>query len=382
MRAERVYLDHAATSPLRPAAKAAMLEAMDVIGNPSSVHYEGRATKKRLEEAREAIALFVGCTPKQVIFTSGATEANNWVLSARWHRRFVGSGEHASILEVADANGAERVTLSAEGMVPGKELESQLGAAGEGSLVSIQWVNNETGIVQDIEALAAQTHAAGAFFHTDAVQAAGKVPLDFAVIGADFMSLSAHKIGGPPGVGALIAKDESLLASMILGGGQERRKRAGTENLPAIAGFAAAAGEAASEIEQMPDRQAWQAAFEAKLKSEIPDMVLFGEEVVRVPTITNFAIPGISAESLVIALDLSGFAVSAGSACSSGKVTPSHVVAAMGYPEDVARSAVRVSMGWVSTERDLIQFADALIKQVTRMPKTGAPASTLTEMRV
>lgn len=377
-RPERIYLDYAATAPLRPAAREAMFAALAAGGNASSVHTEGRAAKQRIEEAREEVARLAGARPAQVVFTSGATEANNWVLAGLWKRRLVSTVEHASVLAPAERHGAALLPVDGDGLI---RVDAAQGETG--TLVSVQMANNETGVLQPVEDIAARVMEAGGVFHCDAVQAAGARALDFRSSGFAFMSLSAHKIGGPQGVGALVMRDEGRLPPLLLGGGQEKRKRAGTEAMALIAGFGAAAQAAMAERESFAKRvEDWRGRFEARLRSALPGLVVYGEGAPRLPHISCFGLPGLSAEALVIAADLAGFAISAGSACSSGKVTPSHVLAAMGCSEEEARGAVRVSFGWNTDEMDLTRFADAFIAQAQHM--TGAPptAAPLAEMRV
>ena len=361
--AGRVYLDYNATAPLRAEAKAAMIEALDVAGNPSSVHSEGRKARRVIEAARESVARLVGAKPSEVVFTSGATEANAWVMAQPWDTIFVSGVEHDSVLAPARANGAEIVTLTtgSDGRVAVEEIAARVlsGAATGRTLIALQRANNETGVIQDVAAVTAFAREHGLFVHTDAVQAPGRIPVDFAALGADTLSLSAHKLGGPKGIGALVIRDHLDLVPLIRGGGQERRRRAGTENLAGIAGFGAAAEVAlqdlatASRIEKMRDD------LEAAVRAAAPSTVIIAEAAPRLNNTTALALPGKLAETLVIRLDIAGLAVSAGSACSSGKVGASHVLEAMGLPRDVAASAIRVSLGPETTKDDIAAFVAA-----------------------
>lgn len=380
--ARRAYLDYNATAPIRAAAAAAVNEALHLVGNPSSVHAFGRAARARLEDAREAVADLAGARPAQVIFTSGGTEANGLALA--WARRgpvLVSAGEHASVLEAAPE--AERIALTGDGLVDLAALDERLHAAPRPSLVSLMLANNETGVVQPVAEAARLARAAGVPLHCDAVQAAGKVALDVEALGVALMSLSAHKIGGPPGVGALIVAEDLDLAPQLRGGGQERRRRAGTENLPGIAGFAAAAREAAGQLSAFAGLARLRDRIEAEALALAPDAAVFGAAAPRLANTTCLAMPGVPAETQVMALDLAGVAVSAGAACSSGKVAPSHVLAAMGAEPALADSAIRVSLGWASVPDDVEAFlaAWAALHDKTRHAKTRhasrAPASNL-----
>jgi cysteine desulfurase len=345
------YLDWNATAPLRPEAAAAMTEALSLCGNPSSVHRWGRAARGRVEAAREAVAALAGAAPGGVVFTSGGTEAN--------HLALLGSGrdcvlvsavEHPSVLGAVP--GAERIPVDGDGIVDLAALAAMLAAGAHPALVSVMLANNETGIVQPAREIAAIARDHGALFHCDAVQAAGKIPLSVAELGADFLTLSAHKIGGPPGAGALICASADP-APLLRGGGQERNRRAGTENLAGIAGFAAAANACdTAEYERVR-------GLRDRLEAALPGAVVIGAAAPRLPNTSAIAMPGVPAETQIIALDLDGVMVSAGAACSSGKVGPSHVLAAMGIPPGTAGATIRVSLGWSTTEADIAHFIDA-----------------------
>jgi len=347
------YLDWNATAPLRPAAAAAMADAFARCGNPSSVHRWGREARRRIEGAREAVAALIGATVDGVTFVSGGTEANHLaIFGAARPRVLVSAVEHSSVLQAVPA--AERIAVDDNGIVDLAALAGQLGADSRPALVSVMLANNETGVIQPVREIAAIAHRHGALLHCDAVQAAGKIRLSLAEIGADFVTLSAHKLGGPPGVGAVVAAGAAVLVPSICGGSQERGRRAGTENLPGIAGFAAAATAAGigeyDRVRRLRDR------LEATLA---PQAVVIGAGVPRLPNTSAIAMPGMPAETQIIAFDLAGIMVSAGAACSSGKVGPSHVLAAMGVAPDLARSTIRVSMGWTTSEADISHFVDA-----------------------
>lgn len=364
MTPRRTYLDHNATMPLRPAARVAIARALEAAGNPSSVHQEGREARRLIEDARERVAALVGARPSEVVFTSGATEANVWVMGAGWDAIALSGIEHDSVLAPARAApgllwevGADRDGLA--DVAAFAELALSEPAFKGRCLVSLQGANNETGVVQPIADVAAFCRAHDIAFHTDAVQLAGRRSIDFAALGADFLSLSAHKIGGPMGVGALVIRDGVTLPAMVVGGGQERRRRSGTENIAGIAGFGAAAEAAREDLADMDRVAALRDRLEAGVRAVAPDARVIGHGADRLANTTAVSLPGQSAETLVIKLDLAGIAVSAGSACSSGKVGASHVLAAMGLPDDVARSAIRISLGWNTTAADVDAFLAA-----------------------
>ena len=362
MSAERTYLDWNATAPLRPEARAACIAALDVVGNPSSPHTHGRHARAVVEDAREQVAALVGARPAEVVFTSGGTEANNAVLAAGWDMIVLSGIEHNSVRAPAQASKARIVEMpiGRNGVVrvdaPG---ELAMSAPGGRTLLSLQMANNETGVMQPVAEAASAAKAQGLFVHTDAVQAAGRIPVDLRALGVDYLTLSAHKIGGPKGIGALVIHERASLPTFISGGGQERRRRAGTENVAAIAGFGAAAKAAQRDLARMKQVAALRDRLEDQVRAVTPDAVMIGAEAGRLPNTTNIGLAGASAETLVIALDLAGVAVSAGAACSSGKVGTSHVLEAMGLEKTVARAAIRVSLGWSSTERDVTAFVDA-----------------------
>jgi cysteine desulfurase len=368
-----IYLDYNATAPVRPVAAAAVAEALAITGNASSVHGFGRSARARIEEAREAVAGLGGARPGQVVFTSGGTEANNLALAQAVGRRcLVSAGEHDSILQAAPE--AEHIPLGVDGVIDLAVLGAMLAEGPAPALVSVMLANNETGVVQPVAEAARLARAAGALVHCDAVQAVGKIVVDFTALGLDLMSVSAHKLGGPQGVGALVVGDGIDLAPLLRGGGQERGRRAGTENLPGIAGFGAAAAEAQASLADFADLGRWRDRLEEGVRELAPSARLFGTGAARLASTACFALPGLRAETQVMALDLEGVAVSAGAACSSGKVRPSHVLRAMGADEETADSAIRVSLGWASEAADVEAFLAAWGQLLRR---TGAAEADL-----
>lgn len=363
MTSQRTYLDHNATAPLRPQARAAMLAAMDEHGNPSSVHAEGRRARALVESTREQIAALVGARPSEVVFTSGATEANAWVVAANWDRVLAAGHEHASILAPAAVSASEFVPVGVrpDGVVELDSIRAALANASRDrrTLLTLQIANGETGAIQPVAEAVAFAREHGATFHTDAVQAVGRVAVDFASLGCDLMSVSAHKLGGPKGVGALIIRDGLDLPALILGGGQERRRRGGTEAVTLIAGFGAAAEAARASLADWDRIDGLRRRLEAGVRKATPRAVVVADDAHRLPGTVCLALPGEQSATLVIRLDLAGIAVSAGAACSSGKVGPSHVLEAMGVPPQVAASAIRVSLGWSSTDDDVTRFLSA-----------------------
>ena len=367
---DRAYFDWNATAPLRQEARAAMAAALELTGNASSVHAEGRAARQVIEKAREQVAALVGAEAKNVTFTSGATEANMLALTpaiaigdakALRDKLFISAIEHPSVRSggrfAADA--VEELPVTGDGVVDLHALRSALARAAQ-PLVSVMLANNETGVVQPIREIAEIVHGAKGVLHVDAVQGPGRIDCDIGDLGADLMSLSAHKLGGPQGAGVLIRRGDIHIGEpLIKGGGQERGLRAGTENVAAIAGFGAAAAVRQADANRMA---ALRDRIEAAIKAAVPDAVIFGETVQRLPNTTLFAVPGMKAETAIIAFDLNGIAVSSGSACSSGKVQASHVLAAMGVEPILAQGAVRLSLGWSTSERDVEKMLAALTK--------------------
>ncbi|MEI9986886.1 MAG: cysteine desulfurase family protein [Aliidongia sp.] len=339
------YLDHNATTPVRPVAAAAIAETLAECGNPSSVHRAGRQARQRLEAARDAVAQAIGLPEGgTLVFTSGGTEANQLALSGTGRPRILRSAiEHDSVREAV--SNAVEIPVEPGGTIDLAALEAALAADRRPALVSVMAANNETGVIQPVAEIVRLAQAAGALVHCDAIQAIGKIGFNMAALGADLVSLSAHKLGGPPGVGALALAPGLHLAALQRGGGQERGLRGGTENLPGIAGFAAAILAAIAELPKYQDLAVLRDTMERELLAIEPEAALFGATQPRLPNTSSVALPGLSSELQIMALDLAGVGVSAGSACSSGKVRPSHVLSAMGATPELARSAIRISLG-------------------------------------
>src|SRR5579883_1552931 len=370
---ERIYFDYNATAPLRPTAREKMAAALELIGNPSSVHSEGRAARLALETARAEVAALVGGRPRNVTFAASGTEAANLALTPQIEsggargplaRLIVSGGEHACVLRGHRfaPESVETAPLDAKGRIDLDALKAALGRAGGRAALALQAANNETGILQPVAEAAALVHEADGVLICDAVQLAGRGRCDFTGLGVDFLLLSAHKLGGPKGAGALVAASEALRIAdpLLRGGGQERGLRAGTENVAAIAGFGAAARAAQGDLDAEAERlRGLRDALESHVLNAAPDAVVFGAGVDRLPNTLCFAIPGVAAETLLIGLDLAGFAVSSGAACSSGRVARSHVLTAMGVEPGLAAGAVRLSLGWASTAEEAARFGDA-----------------------
>jgi cysteine desulfurase len=346
------YLDYNATAPVHPAVAVAVAEALALGGNPSSVHRAGQTARRAVETAREAVAALVGADASEVVFVSGGTEANHLALRGSGRSRVLVSAiEHDSVR--AAVKDAEILPVDSSGILSLTALAERLAADARPALVSVMLANNETGVIQPIAEIAEIAHAGGALLHCDAVQAAGKLPLDRSRLGADLISLSAHKIGGPQGVGALVVAPDVALAALQVGGGQERGRRAGTENVPGIVGFGRACAIAAESLADCVRLAALRDSAERQLLARAPSARVFGAAGPRLPNTLCIAMPGVPAATQVMALDLAGVMVSAGAACSSGKVRPSHVLRAMGATPDDASSAIRISLGWASTAADV-----------------------------
>jgi cysteine desulfurase len=368
---EKVYLDYNATVPAKPGVIEAVEAAMRQGGNPSSVHHAGRAARELVEEARRSVAALVGAEPEEVIFTSGGTEANNQALRASGRRRVIVSAiEHDAVRFAVPDPAIAPVT--ADGAVDLDALERLLAADAEPAVVAVMLANNETGVIQPLAEVAALAHRHGALVHCDAIQAAGKIPLDVVALGADSYAFSAHKFAGPPGIGALVLRRPNRIGRFIHGGGQERGLRAGTENVPGIAGMGAAARLAAADLTAFGRLADLRDGMEARLRAIAPDLVVFGARAPRLPNTSKLTMPGVGAETQVIGLDLAGIAVSAGSACSSGSVEPPYVLTAMGVPDAVALTAVRVSLGWGTTPADIDRYVAAWSALYARAGKRAA----------
>jgi cysteine desulfurase len=351
-----LYLDHNATSILRPEVFARMAEIFGSPYNASSTHSMGRAAKELLSEARTTLSDTIHCTPEEVTFTSGGTESNNLVLNSSWDQIFCSATEHDSIYK---NDRSEKIPVLKSGVLDLDALEKKLGSKKEGkTLVSVHWANNETGVIQPIEDIVKIAHHYGAFVHSDGVQALGKVPLSFQDSGLDFLSLSAHKMGGPQGVGAIIGKKENALSPLFLGGGQEKSRRPGTENMAAIVGF----GESLKyiDLDVFKNLEKHHRDLESELiqfsKQHGRESSVVGKEARRVPNTTCFTMSETSNQSQLIYFDLEGVNVSIGSACSSRSVKLSHVLKNMRLSEEIVGSAIRISSGWNTTESDFVRF--------------------------
>ncbi len=369
----RVYLDYNATAPLRREARDAMLVALDLCGNPSSIHAEGRAARALVEDARREVATLAGAAARDVVFTASGAEAAALALApGALQRLIVGAGEHACVLAGHRFAEAETAPVDADGRIELEALAKRLDA-GPPAMVALQGANNETGVLQPVAQAAALVHARGGLLICDAAQVAGRMSLRDT--GADALILSAHKFGGPKGVGALVILREGLaVVPLVRGGGQERGRRAGTENVAAIAGFGAAAKAVGRALAPEGARAASLRDGCARALLEIaPDALVFGEAAPRLPNTLTFAVPGVAAATLLMRLDLEGVAASSGSACSSGKVGPSHVLAAMGIAPALSAGAIRVSLGWASNQADVEAFSAALRKALVALRGRQSP---------
>ena len=374
MAAPRVYLDHNATTPVLDVARAATNDALNLLGNPSSVHRFGAGARQVVDHAREQVAKLVGAKTSTVIFTSGGTEANNLAILGADRPVIVSAAEHDSVFAPSRIaiNGVTVVPVDGDGVIDLAALDTML-ATRPGALVSLMLANNETGVCQPIREAVALAREVGALVHCDAVQGPGKVPFDFDALGVDMLTVSAHKFGGPMGTGALVVRKGFYPRAQQVGGGQEGYRRAGTQNVPGIAGFGAAAQ---WWIENDIDL-----TVVMKLRDRLESACLefgatvFGADAVRLPNTSCLTMPGVSSETQVMAFDLDGIAISAGAACSSGKVGPSHVLAAMGAPSELAASAIRVSLGWDTREDDIELLIGAWSTLYRR--KNSAPSTRL-----
>lgn len=378
MGSERAYLDYNATAPLVGAAREAMLAALDAGANASSVHMEGRAARRLIDDARAAVAGLAGADAAHVVFTSGATEAATTLLTPEWRmgraplrivRLLVAASDHPCLLSGGRfaPEDVDVLPVGGDGLLDLAALERALSGEAENgpALLAIHMANNETGVIQPVAEIGRIAKAARALFVVDAVQAAGRVPLDISAISADFLILSSHKIGGPKGAGAIVGASELLMpAPLVRGGGQEKGHRAGTENVPAIAGFGAAAREALAALGHIQAIEVLRDEIERSVREAAPGAVFYGDGAPRLANTSFFSLPGIKAETAQIAFDLAGVALSAGSACSSGKVGPSHVLAAMGHGSEA--TALRVSIGIGTTRSDIDRFSAVLGKFVAR----------------
>lgn len=361
-RGRMIYLDHNATTPVRPEVVSRMAEVLALPGNPSSTHAAGRQARKVLDDARDQLAAACGASSREIVFTSGGTEANGMALSGTGAEHLIVSAtEHDSVLTHAGETvlPVDIVPVDAGGRVKLDVLEDCLKSAKGRVLVSMMLANNETGVLQPISEIVALARQYDAQVHCDAVQAFGKVPVDFKALGVDYMSLSSHKIGGPKGVGCLVLRAGLDVKPFVRGGGQEMGRRSGTENLPGIGGFGMAASMVPDLLEQMNELVQWRDSLESDMRSASNDVVVMGDPDNRLPNTLNISMPGVDNDVQLMALDLAGYCVSAGSACSSGKVSVSHVLQAMNVPPDVARTTLRISFGWNTQQQDVEAFAEA-----------------------
>lgn len=366
LKSDHIYLDYNATALIRPEVIELMAEVMREGGNPSSVHAYGRNAKARLEGARAAIVDAINCRPQMVIFTSGGTEANNMaVFSCGRDHLITTNAEHDSMRSVTERfdGKTDIIAVDDNGLVDLDMLEELLKEDGENTIVSILYANNETGVLQDLEAISKITRQAGALLHIDAIQAFGKVPLNFMEMGVDMVSISSHKIGGPQGVGALIVREKLPVKSFILGGGQEHGRRGGTENIAGIAGFGLAVSMIPEALEKMETLRIWRDEIETDLKQYAPDVMFLGQDTARLPNVSTIYMPGVTSETQVMNFDLARICISAGSACSSGKVKASHVGLAMTGDEKIASCTIRMSLGWASVHSDVEAFLKVWKKQ-------------------
>ncbi len=362
---ETIYLDYNSTAPLRDDVAAIMCEVAKLPLNPSSVHYYGRQAKKYVEDARFAIADLMAVWPDEVIFTASATEANNMALNGlKGYNLLVASTEHSSVMNVArECTASKIIPVDNSGILRLDILDQYLRASGEKSIVSVMLANNETGVIQPIKEIADMVHKYGAIMHCDAVQAFGKLVFEFGVLGVDMLTISAHKLGGPVGVGALLLRNDLRIEPLLRGGGQERRMRAGTENVAAIAGFGCLA-------KNMPDLShlvKWRDFIEQQIKSVSPKSIIAGVDVERVVNTINITMPGVGNETQLMHFDLQNICVSAGSACSAGRLMPSHVLEAMGFSSEDAANAIRISMGWNTRQSDIDNFVQEWLSLYNRL---------------
>ena len=362
------YLDYNATAPVTEAARAAVADALRHDGNASSVHRFGRLARRLIEAGRGKVAASVGADPSSVVFTSGGTEANDLAIggavAAGVTRISAPAIEHPAVLDSARATGVDCIVVPclSSGVIDRDALQRALNApaARDGrTLVALMLANNETGVIQPVAEIARLAHEHHAWLHCDAIQALAKIPVDVAELGADTVSLSAHKVGGPQGVGALIVQGGVPLKARLHGGGQERGLRSGTENLPGIAGFAAAVADIERRVDALRSKSALRDRLEQSVLAMAPDAVIFGRDAPRLANTSYIALPGLPADPPTLAPHLAGVAVSSGSACSSGKVGASHVLRAMGAEDEAAKCAVRVSLGWDTDENDIDRLLDA-----------------------
>jgi cysteine desulfurase len=357
MKQAPIYLDYNATSPMLPVVRETIEELAVLPLNPSSVHRYGQMARQRMEAARKTLAEYLSVWADEIIFTASATEANNMALRAVQGRKLaVAATEHSSVLQVALSQ-ADAIILPVDshGILQMDALEKILAQEGQGRLlVSVMLANNETGVIQPLAEIAKKVHQAGGLLHCDAVQAIGKIPVDFNLLGADMLTLSAHKAGGGIGVGALVVRNSLHIKPLLFGGGQEKLRRAGTENVAAIAGL----GAWIAAMPNLAHLAKWREQLEQAILAASPDAMMMGKDAPRVPNTSCIMMPHVSSEVQLIRFDLEGICVSAGSACASGRITPSHVLQAMGVAKEHANSALRISMGWATTEAEVLRCTE------------------------
>ncbi|MBT6467963.1 MAG: cysteine desulfurase [Kordiimonadaceae bacterium] len=366
---QEIYLDYNATAPILPEVIEVMVEVMQQSGNPSSVHSRGRKAKSRMEKARSIIADNINCRAQMVVFTSGGTEANNMaILGSECNRLITSNAEHDSIRSIASSfeGTVDIIPVNSDGLINLLELEKLLNENDEKSIISILYANNETGVLQDIKAIAKIARSAGALLHIDAIQALSKVPIDFMLLGVDMMSISSHKIGGPQGVGALIVQEKFPIKSFIFGGGQEIGRRGGTENIAGIVGFGRAVSMIKKSLKKMKILEIWRNEIEEKIHKHAPQASFPGNSSPRLSNVSTIYMPGVKSETQVMNFDLDQICISSGSACSSGKVKSSHVIDAMKGDKNIATSTIRMSLGWNSEYAHAKAFVKSWKKQYDR----------------
>ncbi len=369
------YLDHNASAPLLPEAREAVLKALELTGNPSSVHGHGRALRALIDDARAKVAKLAGATREQLVFTGSATEAITQAIVGGARALGVGgivvsAGDHTAALKAAEATGlpVTQVGLDENGLIRVEQIAEAMAIAdqfGDKLLVAVHLVNNETGVIQPVDRIEVLVGTSPHYLFVDAVQAFGKVDLEFASRAPDMMAVSGHKIGAPSGVGALLLKGHADQVRLIPGGGQETGRRGGTEAVALIAGFGAAAERFPARFYEANVSELIRTAEEA-MRNMAPDLVIFGETADRIGNVSNFAVPGLKNSVAMMGLDLKGISISSGSACSSGKVGPSHVLRAMGVPAELGDCAMRLSVGWNSTGQDIEAFLEGFSEVLGR----------------
>jgi cysteine desulfurase len=358
-------MDYNATAPLLPVVGEKMRAIESLPLNPSSVHHYGRKAKQLTEQARRTVAEFISAWPDEVIFTASGTEANNMaLLGLKDYRLAVAATEHSSILNIAkNREGALILPVDTDGMVKMDALDAALQHGGEKLLVSIMLANNETGVIQPVKEIARRVHQAGALIHCDAVQAVGKHQFDFSSLGVDMLTIAGHKIGAPIGVGALVVRNELMISPLLVGGGQEKGRRGGTENVAAIAGF----GWTIDNLPDLSHLRQWRDDIEKQLLAVSGETIIAGQGAERLINTINLTMPGVESETQLMNFDLEGFCISAGSACSSGRIESSHVLAAMGYDKPQANSAIRISLGWNTQAQEVENFVQSWQKIFKRL---------------